>query len=130
MLKNKSMITANTAWDWCLMALGTIKRGVLVTCFLPLLFTVSQPSLANEPEQGNAGEQVAEEGAVLIDLNTASLSDLQQLVGIGKSKAEAIIRYREEQGSFASIEELTAVKGIGQKLLDKNKARLTVSQKE
>lgn len=48
-----------------------------------------------------------------IDVNTASLTDLQQLPGIGATKAEAIVQDRETNGPFASCQDLTRVAGIG-----------------
>ncbi len=48
-----------------------------------------------------------------VDINTATQAELEALQGIGPAKAKAIIEYREKNGSFASIEGLTAVSGIG-----------------
>ena len=56
-----------------------------------------------------------------INLNTASVDQLQQLNGVGLKKAQAIIDYRQKQGKFKNIEELNNVKGIGPKLFEKNK---------
>ncbi|MCA1031823.1 helix-hairpin-helix domain-containing protein [Bacillus timonensis] len=56
-----------------------------------------------------------------ININKATLEDLQQLPGIGPSKAAAIIAYREENGRFKTIEELMLVSGIGQKSFEKIK---------
>lgn len=63
----------------------------------------------------------------LIDINTASSTDLQQLNGIGEMKAEKIINYREENGFFKSIEELMEVSGIGEKTFETLKDKVTVS---
>jgi competence protein ComEA len=50
-----------------------------------------------------------------ININTADADTLaSQLVGIGHSKSEAIVSYRNENGPFKSIESLADVKGIGQ----------------
>lgn len=62
----------------------------------------------------------------VIHLNTATISDLDQLEGIGVKTAEKILEYRREHGAFKTIEELMEVKGIGQKKFDKMKPRLTL----
>lgn len=61
-----------------------------------------------------------------INLNTANVQELQQLSGVGEAKAKAIVAYREKQGKFKSIEELKNVKGIGDALFKKNKAKITI----
>lgn len=53
-----------------------------------------------------------------VNLNMATQEELETLNGIGPSKAEAIINYREEYGHFQSIEDLLNVSGIGEKTLD------------
>ena len=64
-----------------------------------------------------------------ININTADAETLaSELAGIGSSKAEAIVSYRNEHGPFESIEALTEVKGIGQKVLEDNADRLTVGE--
>lgn len=62
----------------------------------------------------------------IVNINTASLTELQNLSGIGKSKAEAIIKYREQNGNFKNIEELLNVDGIGEKLYEEIKSNITV----
>ena len=54
-----------------------------------------------------------------VSLNDATEAELQTLPGIGPSKAAAIVNYREETGSFQSIDELVNVSGIGEKTLEK-----------
>ena len=54
------------------------------------------------------------EGEVL-DLNTATLSDLTRLPGIGETKAQAILSWRETHGPFRAVEDLLSVDGIGEK---------------
>ena len=61
-----------------------------------------------------------------VNLNTATKEDLVALPGIGPSKAQAILDYRNKNGAFKSIEELKDVKGIGAKRYEKIKGELTV----
>ncbi|MFT4020904.1 MAG: ComEA family DNA-binding protein [Acinetobacter sp.] len=60
-----------------------------------------------------------------LSLNSATQTELQQkLFGVGEKKAQAIIQYRQKNGKFNSIDELKNVKGIGDKLFQKNRERL------
>ncbi len=61
-----------------------------------------------------------------ININTADLTELQQLSGVGAKKAQDILDYRSENGSFQSVEELTKVSGFGPKTLEKLKGTITV----
>ena len=54
-----------------------------------------------------------------IDLNVASIEELQTLPGVGISKAKAIIAYRQDVGPFLEVAQITEVKGIGEKMLSK-----------
>lgn len=62
----------------------------------------------------------------IVNLNTASVQELMLLPGIGKSKAEAIVAYRQAH-PFKSSEELSEIKGIGPKMLQKLEKYLTVT---
>ncbi|WP_111638450.1 ComEA family DNA-binding protein [Marinomonas shanghaiensis] len=63
-----------------------------------------------------------------LDINTATAAELAAVMsGVGTKKAEAIIAYREANGGFKSIEQLSQVKGIGDALLSRNKDLLRVS---
>ncbi|WP_372870669.1 ComEA family DNA-binding protein [Shewanella sp.] len=61
-----------------------------------------------------------------ISINTATAAELQLLKGIGEAKAKAIVQYREQYGRFASVEDLTKVSGVGQKVLDDNRDLLSL----
>ena len=63
----------------------------------------------------------------LVNLNKASKEQLMTLAGIGESKAEAIIRYRDEQGAFCSVEELMNVPGIKEGTYSKIKDRISIN---
>ncbi|MCC9271749.1 helix-hairpin-helix domain-containing protein [Lactobacillus gallinarum] len=61
-----------------------------------------------------------------VNLNTADVAGLQKLTGIGEKKAEQIIAYREQNGSFKKVEDLMQVSGIGEKTFASLKDQLTV----
>lgn len=61
-----------------------------------------------------------------ININTADVETLASLDGIGQSKAEAIVAYRDANGPFQSSTDLTNVKGIGDATVAKNTERMTV----
>lgn len=61
-----------------------------------------------------------------VNINTASSTELQSLSGIGASKAQKIIAYRESNGAFKSVDDLTKVSGIGEKTLESIRDRICV----
>lgn len=62
-----------------------------------------------------------------VNINTATAAEIQdKLVGIGAKKAQAIVDYREKNGRFLNIEQLTEVSGIGKATLDKNRDRIVI----
>ena len=61
-----------------------------------------------------------------VNINTASASELVSLDGVGESTAAKIIAYRQSNGSFASIEDIKKVSGIGDKKFEAIKDRITV----
>jgi competence protein ComEA len=65
--------------------------------------------------------------AALVNLNTATVSELESLPGIGARTAERIVEYRQKNGGFKKIEELMNVRGVGEKSFLKLKALITVT---
>lgn len=64
---------------------------------------------------------------VSVSINDASAAEIAEtLSGIGLAKAEAIVSYREENGTFESVEQLEMVKGIGSATIEKNRDRISL----
>lgn len=65
--------------------------------------------------------------AEALNINTATAEQFAAtMVGVGKAKAEAIVKDREAHGPFKSVDDLDRVKGIGKSTIDKNRDKLTV----
>jgi len=90
--------------------MGKIKRSLIFVLAVLLLASFCQPVVAGKGK---------------ININTASKKELTTLKGIGDKIADRIIEYREKH-PFKKIEDLMDVKGIGQKVFDKNKDLITV----
>lgn len=76
------------------------------------------------PLDSPAGTGISSEGKV--NINTASLEELCTLTGIGETRAQAIMEYREQNGGFCSIEELMNIDGIKEKTFEKLREEVTV----
>lgn len=91
------------------------------------------PTLAERASEPPAGvSEPATDSAVsttdMVNINSATLEQLDTLPGIGPSTAENIIVYREQHGPFASIEAIMDVPGIGQAKFDQIQALITVGE--
>jgi len=65
--------------------------------------------------------------AAQVNINTADADTLSnELSGIGQSKAEAIVAYRDQHGPYKQVEDLANVKGIGISTIEKNKSKLII----
>ncbi|WP_159015446.1 ComEA family DNA-binding protein [Cognatiluteimonas profundi] len=73
----------------------------------------------------HAADRAGLHGMDKVNLNTADAVTIDRvLLNVGPSKAEAIVAYRKEHGSFKSAEQLALVKGIGLKTVEKNRDRI------
>lgn len=83
--------------------------------------TVSQETDTDGPDRPDS----LLEGEV-IDLNTASVHDLERLPGIGEKRAQDIVAYRQAHGPFSGVDELDQVSGIGEATLEALRAYIRV----
>lgn len=79
-----------------------------------------------EPQQMDAGGAEQTSGSGKVNLNTAGKEELMTLSGIGESRADAILAYREANGSFGSIEEIMNIEGIKEKMFEKIRGSIEV----
>ena len=86
----------------------------------------TKESFTKESSATGSSSSKSEKITTKININTASVEELQTLKGIGPATAKSIILYREEYGAFSAIEEIMNVKRIGEKTFAKIKERITV----
>jgi len=109
----------------------SFPRILLTLCLLAPVVGFSTTSIAAPatpvtpaPVNLAAATQVTEQ---TININTGSAATISaSLKGIGLKKAQAIIEWREANGAFTSVEQLTEVKGIGEKTLMANRDKITL----
>jgi len=101
----------------------TVLSFVVVSCLLCALPSTSAAAQSKEPAR--AGAKPA--STAIVNLNTASASDLEGLPGIGAKTAARILEYRQKNGPFKKVEELMNVRGVGEKNFLKLKPQLTIA---
>lgn len=92
-------------------------RSVCKLILLLLMFCIADAGLAKKKPPLHP-----------VNLNAASAMELQQVPGIGPSTADKILQMRKSYGSFKSVNDLLAIKGLGPKRLDKMRKYLTVGK--
>ncbi len=89
-------------------------RAFLSNLILCLSFLILSPLYAHTPE-------------AQVNINTASAEELAtHITGVGPTRAQAIVNYREQHGPFTQVDDLLAVEGIGEVTLERNRNVLVV----
>src|SRR5258706_14316491 len=94
-----------------------VRLPVSLAILLGLFFACAPQSVANKKPPLHP-----------VNLNTASALELQLVPGIGPATADKILQMRKSYGSFKSVDDLRAIKGIGPKRLEKMRRYLTVAK--
>ncbi|MQA30189.1 MAG: hypothetical protein GEU82_10165 [Luteitalea sp.] len=124
----------------------TLLSVFAVTVFLVIAFVLTALAAAHPLAQAGPGktdpiktdaaktdaakiDTPAAKPVMVVNLNTATVTDLQELPGIGAIVSARIVEYRQKNGPFKKIEELMNVQGIGEKSFLKLRSQVTVASK-
>jgi competence protein ComEA len=99
----------------------SIGLGILLTALV-----VSSGPAVSAQERPAAKSKTAASPSAPINLNTATVAQLETLPGIGARTAQLIVEHRQKNGNFKKVEELMNIKGIGEKSFLKIKPMVTV----
>lgn len=110
-----------------------ISVALILIGAILVFVAVKSPRVYDEPNPTDATQSVnaetfdiTQEHIFPININTATVDELTMVKGIGDTKAKNIVAYREEHGSFNSVEELKEVDGIGDTLYEQIAGSFTV----
>lgn len=103
---------------------GGFREDAAVTAMNQAKVLEDEETICVPTKDEAAKRQASEDGK--INLNTATKAELMTLNGIGEARADSIIKYREEQGKFRTIEDLKQIDGIKDGLFEKIKDSITV----
>ena len=98
-----------------------------VCCFITLLFAIVLAGTPAAAQDKPAKSKTEAAPAAPLNLNTATIAQLQALPGVGAATAKLIVDHRQKNGGFKKIEELMNIKGIGEKSFLKLKPMVTVA---
>jgi len=104
----------------------TFVIGMLVAALVASAPAAQAQAAAAAAKKAPAAARVRATPGAPVNLNAATLAQLQTLPGVGVSTAQRIVDYRQKNGAFKKVEELMNVKGLGEKSFLKLKPYLTV----
>jgi competence protein ComEA len=99
-------------------------RGALLLTLAALMATAVASGVAAAPPKADPAAP-----EVNVDLNTASVAELEAVRGIGPALAKRIVAFRDEHGPFERVEDLLKVRGIGEKSLEKLRPYVRVGKR-
>ncbi len=102
-----------------------MNRFSLVFSVVVVLLALAAPGSAQEKQAPKP--KAAAAPTTPINLNTATVQQLEALPGVGTRTAQLIVEHRQKNGGFKKVEELMNIKGIGEKSFLKLKAMVTVA---
>jgi competence protein ComEA len=105
-----------------------MRNGLAIVLVICALLLSAAPAAA-QSAAAPAGQAPPAAAKPALNLNTATVEQLETLPGIGRKTAERILEYRTKSGGFKRIEDLMNVKGIGEKSFLKLKPLIAVPQK-
>jgi competence protein ComEA len=109
-------------------------RSIITACLtLGILLTANAYAAdiqSTTTEKSHSSQQMVKSDTSVVNINTADAKTLMTLKGIGAKKAEVIVAYRTKNGNFATVDDLSKVKGIGEKglarLIKNNPDRIVI----
>lgn len=96
------------------------------TLMLGMLLLIGAPLTQAAPAAADATAAPGATATAPVNINTADVTQLQRLRGIGPRTAALIVEWREQEGPFKSVDQLLAIKGIGEKTLARLREQLTL----
>lgn len=127
-------------------SVGFVFLGALLLVLGAAMWSIANPDHSDVDEWTTLNEQIdqtfeqwkeqADQEVIYptvdgkVPINTAPAEQLQMLPGIGPTKAQEIVTYRDQNGFFQTVEQLQEVKGIGEKTLENVKPYITVQLPE
>ena len=102
-------------------------RVILFVVVLAVCCLAGYPTVPLDAASQSGAEQRVVPSGPAVNLNTATVEQLQRLPGIGPKTAARIVEYRQKNGGFKKIEEVMNIRGIGEKNFLKIKPQLSVT---